>query len=355
VNRPPERAYAEMLLRRGEPATMLTSAGQLPAVIVFLRDHDGPWPEWLVEAFGGMVLPRLPDVTADLVVWVGVGRAAALASVVVTRAISRASGLLHPDTEETWRALLAFARLASVTPPDPEGRQPKAAFSEMRRLAARIESVLERRTAGHADVVSGLAQLVTLKIKDGTLAGDLRLLTADEFDQPVRLPGSASGLESPVGEEVQVPPMPPAELDEAIAAYQVITAMTPEERAGWVRRVVRDPALLVAGMPDEARLFMSWCIERWASEPDRLQGRARFTRAVEAAQWIEDLRVTNALPGRKLEAPGVDPALLEALAATRLTVRLDGQAGGSDAGSVIPSGARFTWDKADFTRRLTGA
>jgi hypothetical protein len=163
-----------------------------------------------------------------------------------------------------------------------------------------------------------------------------------------------------MGTEIEIAPMPPEELDEAIAAHQLIAAMAPDERERRVRReygdAAFDPTYVIGGAPHDELLFLTWGGNRWAAEEARVANH-RTIRAMNAAAWVTNLRGAGTLPGKRLEAPGVDPQLLEALAGARLTMRPD--ASDDAAGAVVsddsrPWGTRVMWDVEDLQARLVG-
>ena len=225
-NATPEALAADLLIAHGFPATLATAGGVLPAAIVLL-DADDPRLGGLVDSFGGVVVGdtgggpgaarpaaapvREPagtsnhatnapadaedrqddgdeeDAVAEAA-WVGVGRGAALATILAARALPEWERDLPPDLADAWRALLGFITAAIDAPPDSTGRRPKAVFQELRRLGAKVDRLVARQITGHADLLATVAAAVAAELAAGTFVPeDLALPPRAQLDEPVEL------------------------------------------------------------------------------------------------------------------------------------------------------------------------
>ena len=219
-NATPEALAADLLIAHGFPATVATPAGVLPAAVVVL-DGDDPRLGRLVESFGGVVLSDTgaepdddgptpadsagsangahaadPDDADDAddeeppteALWVGVGRGAALATILVARALPEWEHDLPPDLADAWLALLGFVTAAIDAPADAAGRRPKPVYQELRRLAAKVDRLVARQITGHGDLVALVGATVAAELAAGTfLPEDLELPPRAQLDAPVPL------------------------------------------------------------------------------------------------------------------------------------------------------------------------
>ena len=351
----PDRAFAELLLGRGMPATLLTSAGQLPVILVPFPSADGAYAEDLLMAFGGLIGAE-PQAWGDedsVRLWIGVGRGVTLAVRLVHAVLADQAYDIDPDLAHAWEALHRFT-VAASTHPDPAGRRPREAFLEMRRQASKLERFMLRAVPVYTTFTDSLLGMVSAAIEDGTLADDLALPNREDLERPVadearrrlaaHLAADAAGLpleeadlpeeddpaeefiEIPVGETFQVAPMPPEELAEAIAAHHTIATMSPEEQERRVRREIGPQAFdaqsLVSHLPHDELLFMFWTTKRWGALPRHDSG-DRAARVQEAINVLGFIRDSGLRPAEMLEPTNVDPTVLAALAQAAMIRRIE--------------------------------
>ena len=129
---------------------------------------------------------------------VGLGRGAVMATVLAVRALPEWEDDLPADLAEGWRTLLAYTTTAIDAPADAEGRRPKRAYQELRRLAAKIDRLVARQITDHGGLMAFVAAAVAQEIADGTFVpGDFTLPSRAELEGPVPLPGSRASAPEP--------------------------------------------------------------------------------------------------------------------------------------------------------------
>jgi len=217
-NATPEAMTADLLISHGFPAIINAPSGALPAAVVLLDDQD-PRLAVLLDAFGGVVVvddeppaAPVPDESADALdddeapeepvgeaAWVAVGHGAVMATLLAVRALPEWEGDVPLDFADAWRAARDFVATTIANPADADGRRPKPAFTELRRLSTKIARSIGRQIADHPKLMSSIADAVLAEIARGAIGADaLALPDAAALDAAVPLP---AGLwDEPAGE-----------------------------------------------------------------------------------------------------------------------------------------------------------